>query len=77
MWSLKANYDALPDSVPKIIARKTGVDHGETYQAIDGYMTAWFMWHLQKDEKAVKAFIGSDAEILHNSLYKDVQSNIK
>lgn len=76
LWSLQANYEALPDSVQKIIARKTAVDHGETYQAIDGYMTAWFMWHLQGNEEAGKVFSGSDAEILHNSLYQDVQSNI-
>lgn len=77
MWSLHASYEALPDSVDKIIARKTAIDHGETYQSIDGYMTAWFMWHLQGDEKAGKAFKSSDAEILHNSLYQDVRSNIK
>ncbi|RCX16407.1 chlorophyllase-like protein [Fontibacillus phaseoli] len=76
LWSLQANYEALPDFVEKIIARKTAVDHSETYQAIDGYMTAWFMWHLQGDEEAGKAFKGSNAEILHNSLYQDVESNI-
>jgi len=76
LWSLQANYEALPDSIEKMIARKTAVDHGETYQAFDGYMTAWFMWHLQGNEEAGKAFKGNDAEILHNSLYQDVQSNI-
>jgi len=76
LWSLRVNYKALPDSVAKITARKTDVDHGETYLAIDGYMTAWFMWHLQEDEEAGKAFKGNDAEILHNSLYQDIQSNI-
>jgi len=39
-------------------------------------MTAWFMWHLQGDKEAGKAFKGSDAEIQRNSLYQDVQSNI-
>ncbi|MGG4146282.1 alpha/beta hydrolase [Paenibacillus algorifonticola] len=77
LWSLQTNYEALPNSVAKIMARKTAVDHGETYQAIDGYMTAWFIWHLQGDEEAGKAFKGSDAEIHHNSLYQDVLSNIK
>lgn len=77
LWSLQANYEALPNSVEKIMARKTAVDHGETYQAFDGYMTAWFIWQLQRDEEAGKAFKGSDAEILHNSLYQDVLSNIK
>ncbi|MET3938096.1 hypothetical protein ABIC22_000908 [Paenibacillus sp. PvP094] len=76
LWSLRVNYEALPNSIEKIIARKTAVDHGETYQAIDGYMTAWFIWHLQGDEEAAKAFKGRNAEIQHNSLYRDVQSNI-
>lgn len=76
LWSLHAGYEALSDSVDKIIARKTAIDHGETYQAIDGYMTAWFMWHLQGNEEAARAFKSSDAEILHNSLYQDVKSNI-
>ncbi len=43
----------------------------------DGYMTAWFMWQLQDDEEAAKAFIGDNAELLHNELYQDQQANIK
>lgn len=76
LWSLHASYETLPETNDKIIARKKDIDHGETYQSIDGYMTAWFMWHLQGDQDAGKAFKDSDAEILHNSLYQDVKSNI-
>ncbi|WP_037288128.1 alpha/beta hydrolase family protein [Saccharibacillus sacchari] len=77
LWALQANYAALPDSVEKMIARKKGIDHGDSYLAIDGYMTAWFMWHLQGNAEAAEAFKGSDAEIFHNSLYQDVESNIQ
>ena len=76
LWSLLANYEAIPDTVDKVIARRANTDHGDTNVRTKGYMTAWFMWLLQGDEKAGEAFKGSDAELLHNSLYQDVQSNI-
>ena len=37
----------------------------------NGYVTAWFMWHLQGDEEASKAFVRDNAEILGNKLYQD------
>lgn len=77
LWALQANYEALPDFVEKMIARKKGIDHGDSYLAIDGYMTAWFMWHLKGNTEAAEAFKGNDAEILQNSLYQDVESNIQ
>ena len=61
----------------KVIARKTNVDHGDSYLQFDGYMTAWFMWQLQGDTEAAKAFVGNDAEILNNTLYQDQKSNCK
>lgn len=42
-----------------------------------GYVTAWFMWQLQGDEEAAKAFIGEDPEIMSNKLYQDQQINIE
>lgn len=39
----------------------------------DGYVIAWFMYYLQEDEEAGKAFYGPDAEIWHNLLYQDIQ----
>lgn len=37
----------------------------------DGYITAWFMWHLQGGEEASKALVGDNAEILDNKLYQN------
>lgn len=56
----------------KIMGRLTNIDHGETYQKADGYMTAWFMYWLQNDEEAKKVFFGEDAEILTNKNWQDV-----
>ncbi len=70
-------YDSIPDSVPKIMARGIDAEHGDMLSFADGYMTAWFMWQLQDDEEAAKAFIGDNAELLHNELYQDQQANIK
>ncbi len=77
LWSLQENYDLLPETINKVIARKTNVDHGDSYLQFDGYMTAWFMWQLQGDTEAAKAFVGNDAEILNNTLYQDQKSNCK
>lgn len=50
-----------------MIARKKNVDHGDSYKQFDGYMTAWFVYHLQGDTEAGKAFaIGG--ELSANSL---------
>ena len=68
---LQEIYEAVPDTVTKVMARRTGADHGDMLSFADGYMTAWFMWQLQGDEVAAKAFIGNDAELLHNTLYQD------
>ena len=57
--------------------RRKNTAHGEVLYSADGYVTAWFMWLLQGDEYAAKAFIGEDAEILNNSLYQDQQSDIE
>ena len=60
----------------KVMLRRVNTDHGAVLYSADGYVTAWFMWQLQGDEKAAKAFIGQDAEILKNSLYQDQQVSI-
>ena len=70
-------YNEIPENVDKVMIRKTGVDHGETSFAEDGYMTAWFMWHLQEDEYAARAFLGEHPEIQLNRLYQDQRINIK
>ena len=56
----------------KIMARKINTAHGEMLYSADGYVTAWFMWKLQGDEEAAKAFTGEHPEIISNSLYQDV-----
>ena len=57
----------------KIMVRRNDTPHGEVLYSEDGYVTAWFMWQLQNDQSAAKAFVGDDAEILTNPLYQDQQ----
>lgn len=67
-------YDKL--SVPKVMARKKGIDHDLTDSDMDGYVTAWFMWQLQGDEEAAKAFAGDMPELMSNPLYHDQRSEL-
>ena len=76
LWSQEKNYGLIPDSVPKLRARRTGADHAEMLPWPDGYMTAWFMYWLQGDEAAGRAFFGPDAEIVHNPLWQDIEKNL-
>lgn len=55
----------------KVMLRRKNTPHGETQYSEDGYVTAWFMWHLQGDQNAAKAFVGDQAELLTNPLYQD------
>ena len=64
-------YDFVVDSPLKVMARRVGAKHREMLSSADGYVTAWFMWHLQWNEEASKAFAGYNAEILGNKLYQD------
>ena len=75
IWSLKENYDSITADVMKIYARRIGVDHGQMLSHADGYMTAWFMYHLHGDEEAAKVFLGENAEILENTNWSDVTKN--
>ena len=61
----------------KIMVRRNNTPHGEVLYSEDGYVTAWFMWHLQGDEEAAKAFAGDGVEILTNPLYQDQRIAIK
>ena len=56
---------------PKAMTRRTGAEHANTVTDADGYVTAWFMWQLQQDAEAAKAFTGNDPELLINPLYQD------
>ena len=76
LWSQEENYGLIPDSVPKLRARRTGADHAEMLPWPDGYMTAWFCYWLQGDEAAGRAFLGPDAEIAKNPLWQDLEKNL-
>lgn len=73
--SLVNIYDNMSDDVFKIRARAVGAEHIVMQLRTDGYMTAWMLYHLQGDEEAGKAFIGTDAEILNNANWQDIQKN--
>lgn len=62
-------YEKIPSS--KVMMRRIGAEHGQMLYAADGYVTAWFMWQLQDDKEAKKAFIGDSPEIMQNKLYQD------
>lgn len=68
-------YNTLPDELVKLRGRCAGAEHGDMQERTDGYMTAWMLWELCGDEEAAKAFIGDDAEILHNEYWQDVEKN--
>ena len=72
--ALNTMYDKI--TAPKCLARKTGYEHGHTSYIADGYTTAWFMWQLQDDSNAAKAFVGDNPEIVNNDLYQDQRVNI-
>lgn len=72
---LKSIYDDIADN--KIMMRRKETPHNEVLYSANGYVTAWFMWHLQGDENAAKAFVGDDAEILTNPLYQEQRADIQ
>lgn len=69
-------YDAVDDSVIKVMARRKDTDHGDMLYSADGYVTAWFMWQLQGNENAGKAFSNGSGELLTNEIYQDQRSNL-
>lgn len=73
LWWLEECYEAISDDTDKVIARHRDSDHGDIQHKADGYMTAWFMYHLQGDEDAGAAFFGDNAEILTNENWQDVR----
>ena len=72
---LQSIYDDI--SSDKFMARRKSTVHNEVLYMPDGYITAWFMWQLQGDEDAAKAFIGEAPELMTNPLYQDQATNIK
>lgn len=74
--SMQRTYENISDDVTKVLARRNDCDHGEMLYYADGYVTAWFMWQLQGDGEAAKAFTGDNPEIMSNALYQDQQINV-
>lgn len=68
-------YDDIPNN--KVAMRRKNTAHGEVLYKVDGYVTAWFMWQLQGDAEATKAFVGDQPEILTNPFYTDQKIDIK
>lgn len=73
---LESIYNHIPDTNLKVMARRNDANHGDMLYYSDGYVTAWFMWLLQNDEEAGKAFVGDNAELFNNELYQDQRLNI-
>lgn len=73
LWDMTNNYNAIPETVSKVMAREVGKDHGDMLRYADGYMTAWFMYWLKGDVEAGTAFFGEGAEILSNQNWQDIK----
>lgn len=73
---LQRLLDTMVQCPFKTAARRSGTDHGEMLYSRDSYVTARFMWHLQDDECAAKAFVGDGSEIFNNRMNQDQQSNL-
>lgn len=73
LHSMKSNFDNIKSGQLTISARRKDANHGDMLYKGDGYMTAWFLYHLKGDNKAGQAFIGNKPEIANNNLWQDVQ----
>ena len=74
--SMQKTYENITDDVAKVLARRNDCDHGEMLYYADGYVTAWFMYFLQGDEEAGKAFFGDNPELSANEFYQDIMINV-
>lgn len=75
LFSQKDNYNGVTADVFKVRGRIIGAEHGDMLKLSDGYMTAWMLYQLQGNEEAGTVFLGDDAEILHNTRWKDVEKS--
>ncbi|MGM9680682.1 MAG: alpha/beta hydrolase [Eubacteriales bacterium] len=73
--AMKSAFDQISSGEWTVMARRKNTDHGEMLANADGYMTAWFMYHLKGDEEAGRVFLGENAEILINANWQDVEKN--
>ncbi|HEL1906874.1 TPA: hypothetical protein TX976_000812 [Streptococcus suis] len=75
LQSLIDIYNTMDSHILKIRARAVNAEHEQMLMRTDGYMTAWFLYHLQNDEQAKQAFLGDKAEILTNQNWQDIEKN--
>lgn len=75
LTEMEKMYERIP--CEKVMARRVGMIHDDMMYKADGCVTAWFMWQLQSDEEAAKAFVGETPEIMNNKLYQDQKVNIE
>lgn len=66
---LESIYGDIPDN--KVMARRKDTAHNEALYSAGGYVTAWFMWHLQGDTAAAGVFTGEHPDLSGNPLYQD------
>ena len=71
--ALEWPYNAALINVPIMLI--SGEGGGDDWVVTGGYVMAWFMWQLQGDEEAAKAFIGENPEIMNNEMYQDQRSD--
>lgn len=69
---MKENYDGVSGNGLTVMARRKDTEHGYMLYKPDGYMTAWFMYTLNGDKTAKKAFLGSKPELKNNDIWQDV-----
>lgn len=69
--TLEEIFDSFPEDTFRVKVTRNNAEHNDMLYFSDGYVTAWFMWHLQGDENAAKAFIGENPELMTNSLYQN------
>ncbi len=68
---LKSIYNEV--SGDKIMMVRKNTKRDKMIYSADGYVTAWFMYYLKDDVDASKAFMGDNAEVINNKLYKDIE----
>jgi len=66
-------WNALPSNIIKVAGRRNDCNHGDMLVYGDGYVTAWFLWHLQGSAQAREAI----KELKSNKSYVEVRMNVE
>ena len=64
-------WNALPSNITKVAGRRKDCGHGDMLVYGDGYVTAWFLWHLQGNTAARNAI----KELKTNPSYTEVRTS--